>query len=314
MDGLYCSECGQRALRSDEYSLRRLVREGLRDAFSLDAKLWKSFSGLFAHPGEPTAAYMRGARAGHLGPLQIFLVANLIYFFVQPYTGFNGFNTPLESHISRQFYSGAAGIRVRVLDDIEERVDLRVAMERTRRGGSWSPTDSLTVRDRAQAIESEVYPTEFDASGEVFARSLVILLVPLVAAAVALLFVGTGKPAVQHVVFSIHVVAWQLTFLMSLFFPLLLFVTRGSISVVGGYLGVPVTEIYSDPLWGNVIRLVLENGALAVEAPYFYLALRRVYGGGRLAAGFRAAALLVALLGATIIFRCALFWLTYLSV
>ncbi len=306
LTGPYCAACGQRTLRPDEYSLRRLVKDGLRDAFSLDAKLWKSFTCLFTQPGEPTVAYMGGARAGRLGPMQIFLIANLIYFFVQPYTGYVGYNTPLQSHMTQQAYSRSGNISEHVFADIEKRTDQRIATEST-------PTDLPTARDRANTIERQVYETQFNTRGEVLARSLVILLVPMVAAVLTLVFAGTGIPAVQHVVFTIHLVAWQLTFVMSLFLPLLQITTRGIVSVAAKYLGVPATEIYADALWGAIVRTVLETGGLVVTLPYLYFALRRVYRGGHLSAVLRSAALVIALLGATLAFRFILFWLTFLS-
>jgi uncharacterized protein DUF3667 len=311
-EGPFCSACGERRLRSDEYSLRRLALDGLRDAFSLDAKLWKSFHNLFVRPGALTVAYMTGSRAGLLGPLQIFLVANLVYFFVQPYTGYTGFNTPLESHLSRQFYSGAPGLRQIVLRDIEERVEARATTELSSLPAP-TPSDALAVRERARAIENELYPIQFDASGEVYARSLVVLVIPMLAIAVSILFAGSAVPVVQHVVFSIHLVAWQLVFVMSIFLPLLGLAAAGGMALIGTYLGVPTTQVYADPSWGRAIYLLLEHGATIVETPYFYLALRRAYGGGVLAACLRSAALLLALFGATVVFRFAIFWLTYLA-
>ena len=103
--GPYCSECGERALREDEFSVRRLVMDAVRDATALDSRLGRSVRLLVTRPGELTRRYMSGRRVGLVGPVQLFLTCNLVYFVVQPYTGYSGYNTPLSSHVDRQFYS-----------------------------------------------------------------------------------------------------------------------------------------------------------------------------------------------------------------
>ncbi|MEM7414840.1 MAG: DUF3667 domain-containing protein [Gemmatimonadota bacterium] len=231
VDAAYCASCGQRRLRDDEYSLRRLIRDGLQDFFSVDAKFWRSFRLLFTRPGQLTCDYMEGRRRGRLGPFQLFIAANLIYFFVQPYSGFTGFNTPLLSHMDRQLYSEPAGLRPLVIDKIEERIDDRVAREAATRDGDdepWTERDSVAFRVEASAIEYELFPTRFDARGELNATSLVFIIVPMMALVLALLYAGTGPPFVQHAVFAIHFTAWQLTFIMSVALPPLVLAVRAA--------------------------------------------------------------------------------------
>ncbi len=144
--GKYFPECGERRLRPDEHSLIRLVKEWFRDVVQFDSKVWRSFRTLVTRPGALTAAYMEGRRAPYLRPVQLFLTANLIYFVVQPYSGFNGFNTTLESHMHRQVYSESMRVEGRIGQVIEERVAAAVALEISR----WR-TD-LGVDSRSGAV------------------------------------------------------------------------------------------------------------------------------------------------------------------
>lgn len=315
--GAYCSACGERRLRADEYSLGRLLRDGFHDFFSVDAAFWRSFRLLFTRPGQLTRDWMAGNRGGRLGPFQLFIAANVIYFFVQPYSGFTGYNTTLFSHMDRQYYSIPAGIRERVVDDVVGRIDERVRVEAESRAVEgtppWTVDDSVAFRERASAIENEVYPTRFDARGEVNARSLVILTVPMVALVVAGLHVLSGAPFVQHVVFSIHYMAWTLTFLMSLVLPLLI----GGITLVRSTIvatfGAAGEAFLLRPAVQNSLSLLTENGSLLIVVPYLYLALRRVYGRGRAVTWGTAVLLALGTFVVTMAYRFILFWVTFAS-
>lgn len=332
MGGAFCASCGQRRLRDDEYSLGRLVRDGLQDFFSVDAKFWRSFRILFAQPGQLTRDYMEGRRGGRLGPFQLFIAANLIYFFVQPYSGFTGFNTTLISHMDRQVYSQPAGIRDLVLDEIDRRIEDRVRQEGARRTApgptaapadpyqtfyptaGWTVDDSLAFVNEASSIEGEVYPNRFDARGEVNARSLVFLVVPMLALVLTLLYAGTRVPFVQHAVFAIHFTAWQLTFIMSLALPLLIVMVRAGRQLVATVAGEAGQAFLASPNVLLFIDLLLEYGAIFFVVPYAYLALRRVYGSGRIPTVARTVVLLFAAQFVNITYRFILFWVTFASV
>ena len=314
LQGRYCSECGERALGPDEFSIRRLVAEALRDAAALDSKLWRSLRLLVTQPGELTRRYMSGRRVGLVGPVQLFLTCNLIYFVVQPYTAYSGYNTPLSSHMDRQVYSQAANVRERVNSDILSRVDERVAAvlnEARAEGRDPSVSDSLMARETALAVESEVYPARFNARGEVFARAMVGLIIPLMVVFLALVYLGRGVPLVQHVVFATHLHAWNLLFIGSfvLFFwsPLL----RAIAALVGLAVGMSLSEVLRHPLGSYLYEAFSELGSVAFIAVYLFFALQRAYGGHRVATLARAIGLTVFSVLATIAYRFILFWPTW---
>lgn len=250
------------------------------------------------------------------GPIQLFLACNVVYFVVQPHSSYTGYNTTLSSHMDGQLYSGVVDIRGRVTDDVRSRVDVRVARELTERrarGESPAASDSVRIRGTAEAVESEVYPARFNARGEVFARALVGLIIPMLAAALALLYVGRGVPLVQHVVFATHIHAWTLLFVGSMVLlvwsPFLSMVASG----VGWVMGMTRGELLAHPGWGIAFELASELGSAAFVLVYSYLAMNRAYGGHRLATAARAVALTLAGVLGTIVFRFILFWPTWWS-
>lgn len=316
LGGPYCSECGERALRPDEFSVRRLIGDAFRDAMALDSRLWRSVRLLITRPGELTRRYMSGRRVGVVGPVQLFLTCNLVYFVVQPYTGYTGYNTPLVSHMDRQFYSEVADIRGRVTADIQARVDDRVTQDlESRRTDGLQPTaaDSLALRQTALAVEAEVYPARFNARGEVFARALVGLIIPMLVVFLALMYVGRGVPFVKHVVFATYLHAWELLFIGS--FVLLLWspLLRSVAALVGLVVGMSLSEVLRHPLGAWLYELFSELGSLAFIFVYIYFALQRAYGGLRLVTAVRAVALAVFSIFATVLYRFILFWPTWWS-
>ena len=293
----------------------RLIRDGVQDFLSVDAKFWQSFRLLFTKPGQLTRDYMAGRRGGRLAPFQLFIAANLIYFFVQPYSGFQGFNTSLSSHMDRQYYSEAAGIRDIVEAEIDERIDARVGLESRRRAmdGVWSAEDSVAFHTRASAIEREIYPTRFNARGEVNARSMAILLVPMLALVLTLLYVGTRTPFVQHVVFATHYISWHLTFLFSILWPLVFLGARGLRSLIAAVWGQPGITWYVESGMASFVVTFMEQGIFFVQLPYFYLGLRAAYGSGRLTAFGRAFALTAGTLVVTLVYRYFVFWASFIG-
>ena len=315
--GEYCSECGERRLRPDEHSLIRLLTDWFRDVVQFDSKVWRSFRTLVTRPGALTAAYMGGRRAPYLRPVQLFLTANLIYFVVQPYSGFNGFNTTLESHMHRQVYSESMGIEGRIDNAIEERIAAAVALEVSQMEESElsrSVRDSVAIAERVAAVEDSVYRTRFDATGAVFARALVFLIIPMMVVVLWLGFLGTKTPLVRHVVFATHLHAWDLFFIYSFFLFVLRVGARVAYAGAATLTGTTASELMASPLGGEIYFRLMEQGSLVVVFAYSLLALRTAYGSGWLGASLRAALLTWASLVTTVVFRVVLFWATYLSV
>lgn len=79
--GQYCGRCGQRA-QSRLISLWELVRDAVGDMFELDSKLWKTLIPLLFRPGRLTADYLKGRRARFMPPFRMYLVLSLTFFII----------------------------------------------------------------------------------------------------------------------------------------------------------------------------------------------------------------------------------------
>lgn len=177
LHGRFCHQCGERALTSGDHRLITFLREAAAGALDVDSRLWRSFRALLLEPGRLTAEYLRGRRQPYLPPLQVFLLANLLFFGVLTTVGgFNTFTTMLR--YQRDMPYGSV---------VRELVD--------RHGAPGT-------------AEAMVYERRFNEATPRYANSLVILIVPMFALVFKLL--DRRHYYVHHLIFALHFVAYLL--------------------------------------------------------------------------------------------------------
>lgn len=171
--GRFCSACGEDKRRSKNYSLFGHLGETFKVVTNIESGFLRSFRALITKPGLLTSEYFAGRRKLYLKPLQLFLFCNIIFFFVQSYTRFNTLSTPLYVHTHQLPYSGFA----------REKVN-KVILER------GTPFKEYQVR--------------FDTTIENQSKTLVVLMIPMFALLLQVLYWRAGRYFVEHLVFSIH--------------------------------------------------------------------------------------------------------------
>lgn len=169
----HCGSCGELRPSARAYRLVDFAKEAFETLTSVERNLLRTFVALIRRPGELTAAYMRGERVRYLKPLQLFLLANVVYFLWAGFVGAHAFNTRLVSHINASpFASHARAV--------------------------------LRERLPASGLDERAYVEAFDESSTMLARSLIIVMVPLFALFVAAMRPSRRAPAVAHLVFALH--------------------------------------------------------------------------------------------------------------
>src|SRR4051812_45666487 len=81
----FCPTCGERPLAGD-LALKGLGAQAARSLGGVDGRLLRSLRLLIGRPGALTQAYQDGRRKPFIGPFQLFLLANLVFFTVQSLT------------------------------------------------------------------------------------------------------------------------------------------------------------------------------------------------------------------------------------
>jgi len=179
MDGRYCSHCGERRVGPDDHSLHRFFVHGIEAFTNADGKIFATLSFLITRPGRLTADYLKGRRKPYIQPLQLFLIANLVFFLLHPMIGSNTITTDLNTQMRYTWHSGI----VRAM---------------------------VTPRLAARAVSANRYAETFDPAAVRQAKSLVILVVPIFSLAVAALYWRQRPHYSAHLVFSLHFCAFWL--------------------------------------------------------------------------------------------------------
>lgn len=162
-----------------DLTLRGLAAQMLHAVSNIDSRLLRSFRCLLTRPGLLTVAYARGQRMPYIGPIQIFLMANVLFFAVQSMTGINVFSSTLDSHLHQQ---------------------------------DWSALAQSLVAHRMVKLGTtlELYAPVFDRAVVLHAKSLIFLMVLPLAGVLPFVFRGARRSFVTHAVFSIHLYAFLL--------------------------------------------------------------------------------------------------------
>jgi len=138
-----------------------------------------SFRALLTRPGKLTSAFLNGQRKPYIGPLQIFVLANLLFFAVQSVSNTKIFSSTLDFRLHGQLWSEVG----------QSLVDQRLAAA------------GLTIAQ---------YAPVFDEAIATYAKSLIGLMVPLLALVLPVVFLRAARPLAVHMVFALHFYAFVL--------------------------------------------------------------------------------------------------------
>jgi hypothetical protein len=267
--GRFCPRCGERRLGDDRYSLRHFAAEAVEAVANLDGRLVRTVRTLFTRPGELTAEYFAGRRTPYLRPLQLFLICNVFFFLAQGLSRSRVLDTPLELHVHSSMH---------------QRIAHRWVYGAPHAAGE-RPTPAL-----------ERFRERFDMAVESQSRTLVIVMVPMMAAVLMALFILQRRYYVEHVVFATHFYAFLLLS-SPIVLVLLIQVARalhrlgmsiswlgdGTISLTmtvlwGGYLAISARRFYGLTRFGAVWRgLFLSFGTMLVLFAYRFVLFFTAY-------------------------------------
>jgi len=206
-------------------------------------------------PGALTLAYLQGQRKPYTLPLQLFLLANVLFFAMQSLTNTKIFSTPLEQHLQNDIWGGVA----------QQMVAHRVA---------------------ARHATIAAYAPVFNNAVATNAKTLVVVMVLPFALLASIVFLGSRRPFLVHVVFSFHFYAFLLLVLC-----MTLAVT--GMNVLFGGRGLQSIE------FDHAVSIV----ELLVCFVYLYIAAKVVYGASGFTRFLKVAALVIAIAGIFLSYR-----------
>ena len=214
--GKYCSGCGQKRIDKHEFALRHFLGHLVHEVTHLDSnKIIKTAKALIAKPGLLTKEYLAGRKGQYINPIRIYLTVSAIYFLFAWGALANAGGGGVQDMQTRPFF-----------------------VKMSERKGVEPTVLALKVQDKAGKYSAILR----------FASVLVSGLFLM------LLYRGTGRYYVEHLIFSLHFYAFD-------------FLTKCVVAIF--YLSSDYT--------GHITYMVSRTGYYIIAFVYLFFALKRVY-------------------------------------
>jgi hypothetical protein len=252
----FCGRCGEARAEPGALRLRHLAGELFEHLTSLDFRIVQTLWALVRRPGSLTRDFVLGRRNGRTRPLALYLLVSGAFFLLSP-------------HLPGK------------------PVDPRVFID--------NPTPIPLVARHHDAVARRHGETRAAMAQRVARSSFVgsrysaALLVPALAAVLALLLAGRRRLLAEHALFAIHAQCFLLMLAAG---------TLGSVHGFGwiaGHVGRAVGIHQASDLFVSLAAGSVLLGSTALLVGHLRAALRRVYGLTRWAAAWRVAVLVLAI-------------------
>ena len=201
LTGQYCWRCGQRAT-SRIISLRRLLGELLGDLFELDSRIWRSLIPLLWRPGHLTNEYLAGRQVRYVPPFRLYVVLSLAFFF---FTSFDEGSVVILSEADRQEIEAELSNELAAAGVVDPDTVVQVSglcetqLNVTLFGREVNPE---MLAERCRAVMQD--PRAFGSAIVDNLPLALFLALPLLALAAKILYLGSGRYYVEHLLFFTH--------------------------------------------------------------------------------------------------------------
>ena len=249
--GPWCAQCGEHQLTPELRSLRHHFATLFEAVTSLESRFWRTLRALLLQPGAVDLAWHRGARAAWVQPISLFLLINVVFVLLSPINDF------YVSFLEQRTYQ------------------------------PYSPWLQAWIEQLAIEYGPglEAFARRYDQAVHLLARSLIIVQTPFFALWTALMLVGRGRYASDHLVYSLNTHAWFMIWLLLLQIP--------------GWLIDSLLGLFDLELSGGAYFALLPWGLLL----YLLLSVRRAYELGWWSALWRTPLLFIGLFASHMLYR-----------
>jgi hypothetical protein len=221
--GRFCSSCGQDGWPLQK-SVRKIFRQFVASLFDLDGKILQSIIPLVIYPGKPTLEFLEGKRRSRLNPFQMYAFFSFVFFFLS----FNLPDQPNNQSFGKVRVENKAenpnSISEIFLLEIRKSLDkngfqlkkhkLKIKYDSIQNSKPIEQRDNWLIRKFAYHLSDKIeqlYDSEIsEISKEIDDRfissypNLVLLILPLIAFFLKVLYFRSPAFYLDHLIFSIH--------------------------------------------------------------------------------------------------------------
>ena len=186
--GRFCNNCGEKVYHPHDKSLSHFIEEAFHFITHFDTKIFRSLRLIFSKPGFLAMEYCEGSRRKYFSPVSMFMIGVVIYLLFPVLQGLNiSFSNHISNNNSFHFHL------------IQRWAEHKASVEQ------------ITLEQLAE---------KFDHLSPKFSKVLLLVLIPLSALALSLLFRGKKKYFFDHLMLAAEINAIIL-FLVFLILPVL---------------------------------------------------------------------------------------------
>ena len=269
----YCSVCGQRA-SVRIVSLWEVLRDLVDELFFLESRVWQTLGPLFFRPGLLTMDYLAGRRARYVPPVRLYIVLSVIFFVVVSLTGTVQIDT-VDDSVSQEANGAAVDIQEReeIGSSLPEDALIGVIdMDDDEIPDSCAVSDNFAdsipfgaeIREEILTTCNKILADRGQAFQDALAEDIplmMIVFIPLLALSMKILYLFSRRYYVEHLLFFVHYHAF-------------------------GFLLLTLVAIADEVAeWQpalDIIDTLLFSAGIIYLFVYLFMAMRRVYGQGRL--------------------------------
>ena len=212
----YCPNCGQ-GTRLHVPSAREFIHEFVAHYIALEGKLWKTLKLLFFKPGMLTVEYIAGRRASYVEPLRIFLTFSILFFATLKLSGteianFRDNEKEDVAEIARDRQTGREAVPEPVgraksgAATPAKPADDRGVNVNTDLGFLGADLEAVANKkmERFNALPRNEQERMIKAGFYSYTPYLMLLLMPVFALYLKLLYLGSGRAYGEHFLFALH--------------------------------------------------------------------------------------------------------------
>lgn len=191
LQGKFCSRCGEKTIEpGKDFGIKKFTEQVIDGFTHFDSKIINSFKKLFFFPGQLTKNYIEGIRVGYMKPVQLFIVASIIFYFFMPASA--SFYSSFEE-LQGGFEQKGFSLQNPAKYDINKALVLKAR--------KTLPDDASkdALRQKANAIYERAI-----GKAATMSKTLLFLVLPLLALVSFLLYFKKQRFYVPHVIFATH--------------------------------------------------------------------------------------------------------------
>nr|WP_229202086.1 DUF3667 domain-containing protein [Pseudoduganella aquatica] len=263
VSGNYCHNCGQET-RTHAPSLAEFAHEFIGHYVALEGRLWGTFTRLLFRPGALTNEYLAGRRKRYVEPLRLYLTLSILFFALLKFTHTEVINLgddhpQVEEAAERaQAVGKERGSKILSKAKVKDSYGTVVALDDDMRARLPGLAERI---DHFDSLPREAKSKALSDGFFHYGPYAMFALMPLFALYLKMLYLGSGRRYGEHLLFALHVSSFA-------------FVMFAAIKI-------------SDHSFLNLVLLCWLVG-------YLPWAMKRVYGGGKLATVARWSVLMLA--------------------